>query len=238
MTQGSREWRMSLLSCSKSVVNIVNSTVSFGLGEPIMVNPQMVRGFIGRQLKDHVAIHHHKKGGRLRYRYPFVQYRVIEGTPMVIGIADDAALVADIYESVTQLRLNGKSYEVFEKSILVEKVDYGISSGIIFYDFLSPWLALNEKNYEIYQRVRNWEDKKKLLEKILIGNIISMSKGLGYTVPEPIKASIGKLREVSTSLKGTPMLGFLGTFSINFEVPDYWGIGKSVSRGFGVVKRI
>ena len=33
------------------------------------------------------------------------------------------------------------------------------------------------------------------------------------------------------------MLGFLGTFSVNFEIPDYWGIGKSVSRGFGTVKR-
>jgi len=31
------------------------------------------------------------------------------------------------------------------------------------------------------------------------------------------------------------MIGFLGTFSVNFEIPDYWGIGKSVSRGFGAV---
>ncbi|NOX21076.1 MAG: CRISPR-associated endonuclease Cas6 [Nitrospirae bacterium] len=31
------------------------------------------------------------------------------------------------------------------------------------------------------------------------------------------------------------LLGFLGTFSVNFEIPDYWGIGKSVSRGFGTV---
>lgn len=36
----------------------------------------------------------------------------------------------------------------------------------------------------------------------------------------------------------TPLLSFLGTFSVNFEIPDYWGIGKSVSRGFGTVKRI
>ncbi len=33
------------------------------------------------------------------------------------------------------------------------------------------------------------------------------------------------------------MLGFLGTFSVNFEIPNYWGIGKSVSRGFGTVIR-
>jgi len=31
------------------------------------------------------------------------------------------------------------------------------------------------------------------------------------------------------------MLGFLGTFSVNFEIPDYWGIVKSVLRGFGTI---
>ncbi|MEK6590942.1 MAG: CRISPR-associated endonuclease Cas6 [Nitrospinota bacterium] len=46
------------------------------------------------------------------------------------------------------------------------------------------------------------------------------------------------LKEVPTSLKGTPMLGFIGTFSVNFEIPDYWGIGKSVSRGFGTIKKV
>jgi hypothetical protein len=81
--------------------------------------------------------------------------------------------------------------------------------------YTSPWLALNEKDYEQYQKLGSWAKKKEFLEKILIGNIISMSKGLGYTVPEPIKANIQKMREVQTSLKGTPMLGFLGTFSVN-----------------------
>lgn len=31
------------------------------------------------------------------------------------------------------------------------------------------------------------------------------------------------------------MSGFLGTFSVNFEIPDYWGIGKSVSRRVGTI---
>jgi len=34
------------------------------------------------------------------------------------------------------------------------------------------------------------------------------------------------------------MLGFLGEFEVNFDIPDYLGIGKSVSRGFGTVKKI
>ncbi|MEW6104627.1 MAG: CRISPR-associated endonuclease Cas6 [bacterium] len=38
-------------------------------------------------------------------------------------------------------------------------------------------------------------------------------------------------------LEGTPMLGFLGDFSVKFEVPDHWGIGKSVSLEFGTIVR-
>ena len=34
------------------------------------------------------------------------------------------------------------------------------------------------------------------------------------------------------------MLGFLGTFFVNFSIPDYWGLGKSVSRGFGTIVKM
>jgi len=33
-------------------------------------------------------------------------------------------------------------------------------------------------------------------------------------------------------------LGFLGAFTVNFSIPDYWGIGKSVSRGFGTIRKL
>jgi len=125
-----------------------------------------------------------------------------------------------------------------EKTITIKEEDIDIQGISLSYSFLTPWLALNEKNYEKYQGLENWAEKKRFLAKILVGNIISMSKGLGYTVPEPIKADISKIREVRTSLKGTPMLGFLGTFSVNFSIPDYFGLGKSVSRGFGTVRRL
>jgi hypothetical protein len=34
------------------------------------------------------------------------------------------------------------------------------------------------------------------------------------------------------------MTGFKGMFAVNFELPDYIGLGKSVSRGFGTIKRL
>jgi len=47
-----------------------------------------------------------------------------------------------------------------------------------------------------------------------------------------------KLKEIKVNLKGKSMTAFTGIFKTNFYLPDYLGIGKSVSRRFGVVRRV
>jgi hypothetical protein len=197
-----------------------------------------LRGAIADLYPNEILLHQHLEDGAVKYNYPLVQYKYISGKCLIVGIDEGAKVINNlnlIGEIVTLFR---QKFRILKKDILFQESPYGTTKTIIPYSFLTLWLALNEKNYDKYQRLGSWEKKKELLEKILIGNIISMSKSLGYTVPEPIKANINNLKEVPTSLKGTPMLGFLGTFSVNFEIPDYWGIGKSVSRGFGTIKRV
>lgn len=197
-----------------------------------------IRGYIGRKFIDDSFLHHHTENNKLIYSYPVVQYKVIDSNPLLIGIKDGVESLWKVFDDMSELNLDNTAHEIFDKKSLLKQVHIGILDNQIPYSFLTPWLALNEKNYDKYQRLGSWANKKELLEKILIGNIISMSKSLGYTVPEPIKANIQNIKEIQTKLKGTPMLGFLGAFSVNFEIPDYWGIGKSVSRGFGTVKRV
>ena len=74
-----------------------------------------------------------------------------------------------------------------------------------------------------------------MLSKMLVGNLLSMSKGLGYTVPARIEAET-TLNSIKTKLKRVEVIGFIGSFRTNFEIPDFFGIGKSVSRGFGTVE--
>jgi len=194
-----------------------------------------LRGFFANKFGEFTLIHQHLTDKGLLYKAPLIQYKILEGDPFVLGINEGADVLQKIHADIDYLRIGHTEYQITERRVIFRTDNYGISDNGISYSFLTPWLALNEKNYEKYQKYGIWAKKKELLEKILIGNIISMSKSLGYTVPEPIKANIHKLKEVQTSLKSTPMLGFLGTFSVNFEIPDYWGIGKSVSRGFGTV---
>jgi hypothetical protein len=196
-----------------------------------------LRGFIGRQFPHLRLLHNHGNDNSLIYTFPRALYQIINGDALIIGIDEGIDSVKLIQSALSQLSLNGVTYDILEKSGVECEIDFGLMRTPGSYSFLTPWLALNEKNYDKYQRLGGWGKKKELLESVLIGNIISMSKSLGYTVPEPIKANIQYLKEVQAKLKGTPMLGFLGNFSVNFEIPDYWGIGKSVSRGFGTVVR-
>jgi len=202
------------------------------------VKVKNLRGAVANLYPEKQLLHQHRENGKLDYCYPLVQYKIIKSKCLLVGFKEGAELLIKLDLAAKILLLGGQSYTILTKKLEFHYVSVEITDNLQQYQFLTPWLALNEKNYEKYQGMKSWVERKKFLSKILVGNIISMSKGLGYTVPEPIKAEIGRLREVKTSLKGTPMLGFLGTFSVNFNIPDYLGIGKSVSRGFGTVVKV
>jgi hypothetical protein len=56
-------------------------------------------------------------------------------------------------------------------------------------------------------------------------------------VPHTIKCDVTvKIRKMR--LKDVNVMAFIGGFTVNFIIPDYLGIGKSVSRGFGAVRRV
>jgi hypothetical protein len=202
------------------------------------VETKDLRGAVSNLYPEERLLHQHRENGKIDYHHPLVQYKIINGECLLAGFKDGAELLANLDLVTKTLFLRCENYTILTTELEFHRISIRTSETLQSYSFLTPWLALNEKNYEKYQMLGSWGRRKELLEKILIGNVISMSKSLGYTVPAPIEANIHHLKEVKTSLKGTPMLGFLGSFSVNFEIPDYWGIGKSVSRGFGTVIRI
>ena len=114
---------------------------------------------------------------------------------------------------------------------------FGISKNMIFYEFITPWIALNEENFKTYIKIKNNQEKtNSFLKKILIGNILSMSKSMGYVVPEKLNVPFLSKRENFVEIKkGVKLLSLTSSFKINFLIPEYWGIGKFSSRGYGTV---
>ncbi len=197
-----------------------------------------VRGAIASHYPELLLLHNHK-GDQFRYATPLIQYRVLDGQVIIIGIGEGAEVLRAISFDHDQLRIGERFLTILERRVNLSEAILGIVNSSVHYKILTPWLALNEENYERY-KTAGPKEQKDLLRRILIGNILSMSKGLGYVVTEEIKVSKLDVYPIQTPvrLKGVGMTGFKGTFGVNFELPDYIGLGKSVSRGFGTIKRM
>jgi hypothetical protein len=194
-----------------------------------------LRGAIASLRREDALFHQHTEDSSPIFTYPLIQYKILHGTAFLVGLGQGANAVGRLELLEERLRMGRDFYTVRHQEIAFGKVEIGIMNSMIDYLFLSPWLALNTANYQSYQRMGNLAKRRELLESVLIGNIISMSKGLGYDVPARIYGRLGTFEEVPVVLKGTPMIGFWGSFHTNFLIPDLWAIGKSVARGFGTV---
>jgi len=193
-----------------------------------------IRGFIASNYPEYDELHNHK-GDKYIYRYPLIQYKDIDGKPAIVGINEGADIIASLEDRINSLNIGGSSVEIFEKNISYVSSIYEATDSMLSYSFCSPWMCLNEKNYRSFVIADSY-NKAKLLKNILIGNILSMSQRFNYTVDKQLNTYIN-LTPCKINFKNNEMIGFKGEFIVNFYIPDYIGLGKSVSRGFGTVRR-
>jgi len=219
-------------------MRISQTILTFDTEPPLTGHGNSLRGFVASRFAECMLTHNHDKNGKPVYIYPRVQYRVIRGKGIVVGIEEGASVVREIADMLKVINIKGTDHEIIEKIVHEKNVIFAPSEKQIRYCFARPWLALNENNYREYLNLSRQKDKEELLRRILIGNILSIAKSLCCIVDLELRIDAINLKGMESFLKGTPMLGFLGTFSVNFEIPDYWGIGKSVSRGFGMLSRV
>ncbi|MDO9154258.1 MAG: CRISPR-associated endonuclease Cas6, partial [Paludibacter sp.] len=69
-----------------------------------------------------------------------------------------------------------------------------------------------------------------------IGNILSMGKGIDIQFDKEITCKITNIIETTTmSYKNVKMMSFDVEFKSNVSLPDYIGIGKGTSIGYGMI---
>lgn len=194
-----------------------------------------IRGYFANKYKENELAHNHR-GDKFIYKYPEVQYKVIDGTPMVCGIDEGAKFVTNLGLDTNTINIEGRNFEIFQKKIVKEKKEFSVTDRYIEYKFLTPWIALNQNNSKAYEKANEME-KEEMMKKILVANILSMAKGLNYNVEKQIYSWID-LDSLYVNFKNLKMKAFVGRIKVNFIIPDYLGLGKSVARGFGTIKQI
>ena len=201
-----------------------------------------LRGYFGNVFREHSQLlhnHFETEAGaapRYRYAYPLVQYKVLNGAPTLVGIAEAADLLVDLFLKIKHLDIEGRGYQVLSKHISHQQAIIGLSDHLHTYRFETLWLGLNQKNYNEY-RLSSPETQQDILKRTLTANILTLCEatGLNLTIEQRIMVKLHTTEPIVTNFKNAKLLGFGGMFTTNTLIPNHVGLGKSVARGFGSV---
>lgn len=205
--------------------------------KPVTESSHYLRGFFGNKYRDIPIMHHHLDDTGYIYLYPRIQYKILEGVPFVVGIAEGAKIIDSIGDEITKLNLNGSSYNVGCITKKIYDCDPKPTRHNIEYKFVTEWLPLNQENRREYNSIRDHQQRKEFINNILVGNVLSFCKGFGIVCDRTIHAHT-HIDPTKVLFKGINLIGFNGRFRVNFDFPDFIGVGKAASFGFGSVKKV
>ena len=205
---------------------------SFDYDSDYRISPTRFRGFMAHLFSNISEFHHHSADS---YHYPLIQYKRLDKRIAIIGIGEFAEIVAKNISNIDHITTEKQKIPI--KNIHIENSEFVRRYGAFQYGFASPWIALNKQNYEKF-RVLNREQRKEQLERILVGNILSLYKGLRIHIENRIEVKIQKQFIKKTTAHENTFVGFFPQFTSTINIPEHLGIGKSVSKGFGVIRSI
>ncbi|MBQ9146218.1 MAG: hypothetical protein IJX68_00685 [Rikenellaceae bacterium] len=188
--------------------------------------------------RDNNLFHNHRGSG-FDYRYPLVQYRIIGGQAALLclneGIEQMQSLLGGDF-LLEPIKFGDREEQVVVEDMRINEFDLRLLDSPIRYH-ISRWIAFNQDNYRLWQSLETDEERLAKLNSLLIGNIISFAKGVGWQIDERIEVAIdpSTLDMRRSFYKGRRLLAFNADFATNVFLPRGIALGKNVALGNGVI---
>lgn len=198
------------------------------------------RGAVIRKVGEDVDVfHNHRDSEGFYYRFPLIQYKIIQGKAALFCVEEGLEEVYRLFEGRQKnLVMNGKKIRLKLDKLSISTFTFNVWNRKFRYNIFN-WLALNQKNFLLFHTLENENDKKNFLGRILVGNILSMAKTLNWHIDKAVEAEIQSIiREKKVRFKGIPFLAYDVSFTTNVSLPEYIGLGKGASHGFGIIRNV
>jgi len=198
--------------------------------------PAFRSAIIDKVGESNLLFHHHLDKSKFLYRYPLIQYKAIRHQPSIICIEHGVDEIHKYFDKRNwDIRVNERMLEMKVARLELNQFNLQVWNKLFDYN-IHNWIALNQENVEKYNNFTAFTDRLLFLEKTLTGNILSFAKGVEWTVDKQIEVKILDFKEPRTvKLKTNDLVGFNVTFSTNVFLPNHIGLGKAVSKGYGIV---
>lgn len=186
-----------------------------------------------------VLFHHHIDNQNLLIQYPLIQYK-LKNKKLSVLFLENAT--QQIYKFLTQeewnIKIGKEDRKLKVKKINIYQSQVGFAENKKDY-ILHNWLALNEDNYKTFQETKSLISRVELLERILKAHLLAFGEGVHWHIDKNIDLCIIDIHKQKwVKYKKVPFLAFDVSFHTNMILPDFIGVGKSSSVGFGVINSI
>lgn len=193
--------------------------------------------FIGH---DNDLFHNHQTPQQFHYRYPLIQYKIIEGKAALLGLGEEGVAALHQLAAHNDFRAHCAGW-MGEGNIWQEEYseDLQLMPGLDFQYRLRNYIALNGANIKAWHNHPSLPARAALVERCLTSHILKFASAIRWQLPpHGLQVALSDYRVGNGKSFDTRFLTFDVLFRTNITLPNHIGLGKSVSHGFGVVTAV
>jgi hypothetical protein len=211
-------------------------TISLEPEHPLRFSVGEIRSFLNKKITAYSAVHQNNTTGFI-HRYPVLQCKQLKRDLIAIGISQGAGCLCRIAHDETILGFGESTCRITASDPAIRAETFGIADTVFTYEFLTPWLALNQQHAKKFYDLKGKPQRDVFMQKLLTSQLTSLAKSLDYDMISQVCCE-AKVRFRRERINRENVMVFVGKFRTNLCIPDYLGIGRSVTQGYGTIKRI
>lgn len=188
--------------------------------------------------RDRTLFHQHEQDGSLRYAYPLIQYKVFaHNKPGIVCLGKGVDEIHHFFQRKNwDLHISDRALDMKIGRLDMNQFNLNVWEKDFHYQ-IHQWLPLGKEKYEQYQKLDSLADRIALLERTLVGNILSFAKGIGWRIDKQIEVAIKDIDKTHTAhFKNQKHLALTVSFKSNVFLPNFIGLGRKTAFGYGVVR--
>ena len=205
---------------------------------PLQFSLPEARSSLARQLAEYQSREPSgTSSGLVIHRYPAVQCKQVKNDLLLIGICQGAGFLRQLVHEDPEILAGENRCTIVSRDPEIRDEEFGITEATGDYEFLTPWLALNQQYAKKFYDLKGKPARDTFMQRILLTHLNTLAKSLDYFPENPVTCT-PHVRFIRERIDRENVIVFLGKFRTNLCIPDYLAIGRSVSQGFGTIRKI
>lgn len=176
------------------------------------------------------------------FAYPMAQFKMRcnhgRYQPLLLCLGAKVGQALEIFRNRKNAKVvvNGRPYSLAIAEAKAYHFEYRAGEQPYAYN-LFKYQALNSINYEIYRQLKEEDEKKHFVKKLLVNHLLAFARGVGWELDFQLTVqNLHLMTEKPVSCGPIDYHCFDLSFRCPLLLPEYIGLGSAVAKGFGVVR--